>query len=290
VPRKAERKLIVPRGLDLQSVRSLNAAAARAQEQRFEAESKRFRELQLLKMSAAEFAAKEAGVERTPVGKSSIANTKRIVGSLRRLLPDVPPPPPVLYGPPYSSAAPLQSSLAGETLFIPWDHAPDARTGQVGGSLTAFSLQGGTATIQSGVSSVFHASVRGTYDVDIGATMRGIYYVMSPAFEIAEIEADLYVNFTDNAVIPSTYYAQKNLVGSAQGFFGGGREFNEITNPNGLSQFDQRFSFTVGDAPGNVQVDTGVVLKVAATPGAIATIDLEMTILSIGFAFASAIP
>jgi hypothetical protein len=29
---------------------------------------------------------------------------------------------------------------------------------------------------------------------------------MAPAFGIAEIEADLYVNFTDNAVVPSSYF------------------------------------------------------------------------------------
>jgi hypothetical protein len=119
--------------------------------------------------------------------------------------------------------------------------------------------------------------------VDVAATMRGLYYVMAPAFGIAEIEADLYVNFTDNAVVPSSYFAQTNLAAAGTGFFGGGREFAAISNPDGVSQFDRRFNFIVGDAPGNVQIDAGVVLKVTATPGAVATIDLEMTILSIGF-------
>jgi hypothetical protein len=290
VPKKIERKLIVPRGLDPKSVRSLNATAIRAQGKAFKANSRRFRELQSLKIGAAKLAAMESGVRRTPVSKAMVADTKRIVGSLRRLLPDTPPPTPLIYGPPYSSSIPLQSSLTGETLFIPWDNAPNARTGQVGGSLTAFSSRGGVATVQSAVSSVFNASVSGVYDVDIGATMRGIYYLMSPPYGIAEVEADLYVNFTDNARVPSSYQAKTNLAGGLAGIFGGGRELAPITNPNGLSQFDQRFSFTVGDAPGNVQIDAGIILKVTATPGAVATIDLEMTILSIGFAFASAIP
>jgi hypothetical protein len=70
---------------------------------------------------------------------------------------------------------------------------------------------------------------------------------------------------------------------SFSGLFGGGRELAPIGNPNGLSQFDQPFTFTVGDAPGPVRIDAGIVLKVAATPWAVGTIDLEMSVLSIGF-------
>jgi len=273
----------VPRGLDSKLVKSLNAAALRAQSKRFKANSERFLKLQKLKIGAAALAAKEAGVRRTRPSKEMIANAKSIAASLHRLLPDTPPPAPLIFGPPYSSSIPLQSSLTGETLFIPWHGAPNSRTGQVGGSLTAFSLRGGVGTVQSAISSVAFAAVPGTYEVDVAATMRGMYYVMAPAYGIAEIEADLYVNFTDNAVSPSSYFAETNLVGSVTGFFGGGREFAAVNSPDGVSQFDRRFTFTVGDAPGNVQIDAGVVLKVTATPGAVATIDLEMTILSIGF-------
>ncbi|HEY6620199.1 MAG TPA: hypothetical protein VIY68_11670 [Steroidobacteraceae bacterium] len=55
--------------------------------------------------------------------------------------------------------------------------------------------------------------------------------------------------------------------------------------PNPYS-FQQVFQVNLGD-PGPVQINVGVTQTVTASAGAIAGIDIEMTVLSIGFAFVS---
>jgi hypothetical protein len=280
-----------------------------ARKKAFSAEFERFSELQQLRLASAAQSARAAGIKPSPLSRQSLALARRTVATLKRLQPDTPRhfppdvPGPVLAGPPYNASVPVDFSSSGEVDFRPWDAGPKAATGQVGGALNTWSGGVGMAKSQVGVFlQVPTPPAPGlhTYEVVIRATLIGSYYLASPPGGYAAASADLTLDFLDE--VPEPAFDQPhsvNLITMALLPFFPNPAWDYLNNtnlalprppppqlPNPYS-FEQTFQVNMGDAPGPVQINVGVTQTVTASPGAIAAIDIEMTVLSIGFAFVS---
>jgi hypothetical protein len=308
--RNAKRKFVVPFGLDARVVRSRYAASLPVRKKAFTAEFARFEELQQLRIETAAQSARAAGIKASTLSRQSVALARRTVATLKRLQPDIPRhfppdvPGPVIAGPPYNAAVPVDFSSSGEVSFRPWDGAPKAATGQVGGALNTWSGGVGMAKSQVGLFLQVPkppASAGGlpTYEVVVRATLIGNYY-LAAAGGYASASADLTLDFLDE--VPSSAFDQPhsvNLVTAGLLPFLPNPLWDYLNNTNlalpgppppqlpNASSFEYTFQVNMGDAPGPVQIDVGVTQTVTATPGAIAGIDIEMTVLSIGFVLVS---
>lgn len=301
-------KLLVPFGLDAKLVRSRYAAMLPAQKKAFSAEFERFSQLQQLRIDAAARSARAAGVKTPESSELNIAAAKRAVATLKRLRPDVPShfppdgPGPVLQGPPYSASVPVDFSSNGAVDFKSWDQGPIAGTGQVGGALNTWSGGVGMAKSQVGLflqvpKAPSSAGGLPTYEVVVQATLIGNYYLAVPNVGYASASADLTLDFIDDASTPPFDQPHSvNLVDeSLLPPFSPNAAWDYLNNTNlALSprpptpySFQQTFLVNMGDTPGPVQINVGVTQKVSASVGAIALIDIEMTVLSIGFALRS---
>lgn len=305
MPRRAKQKLVVPFGLDARLIRSRYAAMLPARKRAFAAEFERFSELEQLRFDAAAQSARAAGVKPAAPAKQSIALAKRTLATLNRLQPKDTPhwppdtPAPVLLEPPYNAPVPVGFSSSGAVDFRPWDGGPNSATGQTGGGLRTFTGGVGMATSQVGL--VIFVPQRPpsapglpTYEVVVQASLIGSYYIATPIYGYAAVSADLRVDFIDEVPTPPfTQSHSVNLISMvALPPFTPTTEWNYLNNSNlALSpppptpySFQQTFLFNMGDAPGPAQINVGVAQKVSASVGAIAAIDIEMTVLSIGFA------
>lgn len=303
--RNARKKLVVPFGLDAKVVRSRYAAMLSARKRAFSAEFEGFTELQQLRFDGAAQAVRAAGVKPAPLSRQSLALARRTVATLKRLQPDIPRhfppdiPGPILAGPPYNASVPVEFSSNGEVDFRPWDAGPKAATGQVGGALNTWS--GGVGMAKSEVGLFLQvpkppgsASGLATYEVVVQATLIGNYYLAAPTGGYAAASAELTLDFLDE--VPEPSFDQPNSVGLISEAllppFTPTTAWDYLNNLNlALSpppptpySFQQIFKVNMGDAPGPVHINVGVTQKVSASSGAIAGIDIEMTVLSIGFA------
>jgi hypothetical protein len=306
--RKAQKKLVVPFGLDARLIRSRYAGMLPGRKKAFGAEFERFSQLQQLRIDAAARSARIQGLKLRPLERQDVALAKRTVATLKRLRPDIPRhfppdgPSPVLMGPPYNASVPVQFSSSGEVDFRAWDAGPKAATGQVGGALNTWSGGVGMAKSQVGLflqvpKPPVSASGLPTYEVVVQATLIGNYYLAAPPGGYAAASADLTLDFLDE--VPEPSFDQPQLVGLISEAllppFTPTTAWDYLNNLNlELSpkpptpySFQQLFKVNMGDAPGPVQINVGVTQKVSGSPGAIAGIDIEMTVLSIGFAFLS---
>ncbi len=307
--RNAQKKLVVPFGLDAKLIRARYAAMLPARKKAFGAEFQRFSELQQLRFDTVAQSARAAGVKPVPLSRQNLALARRTVATLKRLQPHIPRrfppdvPSPVVAGPPYNASVPVDFSSSGEVDFRPWDAGPKAATGQVGGALNTWSGGVGMAKSQVGVFIQVPAPPTPglhTYEVVVRATLIGNYYLASPPGGYASASADLTLDFLDE--FPEPPFDQPhsvNLISVGLLPFLPNPMWDYLNNtnlalprppppqlPNPYS-FEQTFQVSLGDAPGPVQINLGVTQRVAATSGAIAGIDIEMTVLSIGFAYVS---
>src|ERR1700689_1349022 len=130
--RKAQKKLVVPFGLDAKLIRSRYAAMLPAHKKAFSAEFKRFWELEQLRFDAAARSARVQGRGPGILDRQDVSLAKRTVATLKRLRPELPhhvlpdSPAPVLLGPPYNTPVPSDFSSNGAVDFRPWDGGPNA--------------------------------------------------------------------------------------------------------------------------------------------------------------------
>jgi hypothetical protein len=288
-------KLIVPKGLDEKLFAAQYETALQDREKRFKLESARLAELQKVRIDMAAEAARSNGITVSPPSEKIVAfhkQTLKKLGTLRPIHADTPSTP-IDIGPPYAAALPPLSTFDGPIESKPWNNSPDPTRGELGGVLGTWA--GGQAMLQTGFVIPAWARSSGTYQVEVVASMKGIYYLHAPAYGIAEFELDLFVVFIDEVPEPSASYMATANIGSAiTPFFSGGTQWDYLDNlsaapaseqqkDTGLS-FTEKFTFPMGDAPGPIQVQVGLIQKIAATPGAIASVDPELTIQSISIA------
>ena len=297
----SKQKLRVPFGMDARLIKSRYARMLPARKRAFNAEFERFSALQQLRLDAAAQSGRAVGIKPAPASRQSVAFAKRTLATLNRLQPKVSPhrppdsPPPLLVGPPYNAAVPVQFSSQGEVGFSPWNRAPNSATGQVGGALNTFSGGVGMATSEVGFVMLVPQPPAGlpTYEVVVQATLIGNYYLAAPAYGYAAVSAELSLDFID--LVPAVAFHQPHSIGlvsqAIAPIFSPATEWDYLNNTNlALSpppptaySFQQTFLVNMADT-GPAQINVGVTQKVSASQGAIAGIDIEMTVLSIGFA------